>query len=76
MRWEGKLDLIGLSSVDRPSVERALHLVDVAEIQNAYSVITNVAALDRAGGRPERIEGSTAGLNRSGRLPRQSRDQT
>jgi pyridoxine 4-dehydrogenase len=39
LRWEGKLDLIGLSNVDRPSVDRALHLVDVAEIQNAYSVI-------------------------------------
>jgi pyridoxine 4-dehydrogenase len=39
LRWEGKLDLIGLSNVDRSSVERALHLVDVAEIQNAYSVI-------------------------------------
>jgi aryl-alcohol dehydrogenase-like predicted oxidoreductase len=37
---------------------------------------TDVAALDRAGGRPERSEGSTVGLNRSGRLPRQSRDQT
>jgi pyridoxine 4-dehydrogenase len=39
LRWEGKLDLIGLSNVDRPSVERALNLVDVAEIQNAYSFI-------------------------------------
>jgi pyridoxine 4-dehydrogenase len=35
LRWQGKLDLIGLSNVDRRSVERALHVVDVAEIQNA-----------------------------------------
>jgi aryl-alcohol dehydrogenase-like predicted oxidoreductase len=35
LRWEGKLDLIGLSNVDRPSVERALHLVDVAENHGA-----------------------------------------
>jgi aryl-alcohol dehydrogenase-like predicted oxidoreductase len=38
MRREGKLDLIGLSNVDRSTVERALELVDVAEIQNAYSI--------------------------------------
>ena len=39
MRQEGKLDLIGLSNVDRAQVERALELVDVAEIQNLYNVI-------------------------------------
>ena len=39
LRQEGKLDLIGLSNVDQAVVERALDLVDVAEIQNAYSVI-------------------------------------
>ena len=39
MRHGGKLDLIGLSNVDQAVVERALELVDVAEIQNAYSVI-------------------------------------
>jgi aryl-alcohol dehydrogenase-like predicted oxidoreductase len=39
MRREGKLDLIGLSNVDRPAVQRALELVDVAEIQNAYSIV-------------------------------------
>jgi pyridoxine 4-dehydrogenase len=39
LRQEGKLDLIGLSNVDRAVLERALELVDVAEIQNAYSVI-------------------------------------
>jgi pyridoxine 4-dehydrogenase len=39
MRQEGKLDLIGLSNVDRANVQRALEFVDVAEIQNAYSII-------------------------------------
>jgi aryl-alcohol dehydrogenase-like predicted oxidoreductase len=39
LRREGKLDLIGLSNVDQTVVERALELVDVAEIQNAYSII-------------------------------------
>jgi pyridoxine 4-dehydrogenase len=39
MRQEGKLDLIGLSNVDRATVQRALELVDVGEIQNAYSII-------------------------------------
>jgi pyridoxine 4-dehydrogenase len=39
LRQAGKLDLIGLSNVDQTVVERALELVGVAEIQNAYSVI-------------------------------------
>jgi pyridoxine 4-dehydrogenase len=39
MRQEGKLDLIGLSNVDRAKVEHALGLVDVAGIQNGYSII-------------------------------------
>ena len=39
MRQEGKLDLIGLSNVDRAKAVRALQLVDVAEIQNGYSII-------------------------------------
>jgi aryl-alcohol dehydrogenase-like predicted oxidoreductase len=39
MRQEGKLDLIGLSNVDRADVQVALELLDVAEIQNAYSII-------------------------------------
>ncbi|MDP9302267.1 MAG: aldo/keto reductase [Actinomycetota bacterium] len=39
MRREGKLDLIGLSNVDQARVRLALELVDVAEIQNAYSII-------------------------------------
>ena len=39
MRREGKLDLIGLSNVDQAKVRVALELVDVAEIQNAYSIL-------------------------------------
>jgi pyridoxine 4-dehydrogenase len=39
MRHEGKLDLIGLSNVDQATVQLALELVDVSEIQNAYSII-------------------------------------
>jgi aryl-alcohol dehydrogenase-like predicted oxidoreductase len=39
MRKEGKLDLIGLSNVDRATVQRGLEIVDVAEIQNGYSII-------------------------------------
>jgi aryl-alcohol dehydrogenase-like predicted oxidoreductase len=39
LRFEGKLDLIGLSNVGQVTVERALEFVDVAEIQNAYSII-------------------------------------
>jgi pyridoxine 4-dehydrogenase len=39
MRKEGKLDLIGLSNVDRAQVQLALEVVDVAAIQNGYSII-------------------------------------
>jgi aryl-alcohol dehydrogenase-like predicted oxidoreductase len=39
LRRQGKLDLIGLSNVDAATLERALELVDVAGIQNAYSII-------------------------------------
>ena len=39
LRQEGKLDLIGLSNVDRAQVQHALEFVDVAEIQNGYSII-------------------------------------
>jgi aryl-alcohol dehydrogenase-like predicted oxidoreductase len=39
MRHEGKLDLIGISNVDRATARRALDLVDVAAIQNGYSII-------------------------------------
>ena len=39
LRRQGKLDLIGLSNVDRPTLERALELVDVAGVQNGYSIV-------------------------------------
>jgi aryl-alcohol dehydrogenase-like predicted oxidoreductase len=39
LREEGKLDLIGVSNVDLDRAGRALDLVDVAEIQNSYSII-------------------------------------
>ena len=43
LRAEGKLDLIGISAVPRATVEEALELVDLACVQNAYSI------LERAG---------------------------
>ena len=42
LRQEGKLDLIGVSNVDRAQLERALELVTVGEVQNPYSVIDRV----------------------------------
>ena len=39
LRVAGKVDLIGLSNVSEAQVRRALELVDVAEIQNGYSII-------------------------------------
>jgi pyridoxine 4-dehydrogenase len=39
MRQAGKLDLIGISNVDRATARRALELVDVAAIQNGYSIV-------------------------------------
>jgi len=39
MRQEGKLDLIGLSNVDRATVRRTLDVVYVAGIQNGYSIV-------------------------------------
>jgi pyridoxine 4-dehydrogenase len=39
LRDEGKLALIGISNVDRATFEHALELVEVAEVQNAYSII-------------------------------------
>jgi pyridoxine 4-dehydrogenase len=39
LRSEGKIDLIGLSNVEQATVERALKFVDVAEIQNGYSIL-------------------------------------
>jgi aryl-alcohol dehydrogenase-like predicted oxidoreductase len=39
MRQEGKLDLIGLSNVDQAKMRVALEFVDVAGIQNGYSIV-------------------------------------
>ena len=39
LRREGKLDLIGISEAGAGTVRRALELVDIAEVQNAYSVV-------------------------------------
>ena len=43
LRGEGKLDLIGISEAGVEAVRQALELVEIAEVQNAYSV------LDRSG---------------------------
>jgi pyridoxine 4-dehydrogenase len=39
LRSEGKLDLIGISEAGADAVGRALDLVDIAEVQNSYSVV-------------------------------------
>ena len=39
LRGEGKLDLIGISEAGADAVRRALELVDIAEVQNSYSVV-------------------------------------
>jgi len=39
LRIEGKLDLIGISEAGADVVRRALELVDIAEVQNSYSVV-------------------------------------
>jgi pyridoxine 4-dehydrogenase len=39
LREEGKLDLIGISNATVDTVGRALELVDIACVQNAYSVV-------------------------------------
>ncbi len=39
LRGEGKLDLIGLSEADDGALRAALELVEIAEVQNAYSVV-------------------------------------
>jgi aryl-alcohol dehydrogenase-like predicted oxidoreductase len=39
LRTEGKLDLIGISNASADTVRRALELVDIACVQNAYSIV-------------------------------------
>jgi pyridoxine 4-dehydrogenase len=39
LRREGKIEAIGISSVDRATVEEALELVDLVCVQNAFSIV-------------------------------------
>ena len=39
LRLEGKLDLIGISTATLDEVETALEMVDVAQVQNSFSII-------------------------------------
>jgi aryl-alcohol dehydrogenase-like predicted oxidoreductase len=39
LRTEGKLELIGISEAGAETVRRALDLVEIAEVQNSYSVV-------------------------------------
>lgn len=39
LRGEGKLELIGISNVTRAQVEQALELVELAGVQNGYSIL-------------------------------------
>jgi aryl-alcohol dehydrogenase-like predicted oxidoreductase len=43
MRAEGKLELIGVSNVSRAQAEQALGLVDLACVQNGYSILERAA---------------------------------
>lgn len=43
LRRDGKLALIGLSNVTRDQVEQAFELIDVASVQNAYSILERSA---------------------------------
>jgi pyridoxine 4-dehydrogenase len=44
LRQEGKLDLIGISNASVDTVRRALELVDLACVQNAYSIVNRAEA--------------------------------
>ncbi len=44
LRNEGKLDLIGISNASADTVRRALELVELAGVQNAYSVVNRTQA--------------------------------
>jgi pyridoxine 4-dehydrogenase len=48
LRQEGKLDLIGVSNADPGTVRKALELVDIACVQNAYSLVNRVGEDDLA----------------------------
>jgi aryl-alcohol dehydrogenase-like predicted oxidoreductase len=42
LRREGKLDLIGVSNASADTARRALELVDIACVQNAYSIVNRI----------------------------------
>jgi aryl-alcohol dehydrogenase-like predicted oxidoreductase len=44
LREEGKLDLIGISNVDRAVVESALEVTELGEVQNSFSIIDRADA--------------------------------
>ena len=44
LRHEGKLDLVGISNASADTARRALELVDIACVQNAYSVVNRAQA--------------------------------
>jgi pyridoxine 4-dehydrogenase len=44
LREEGKLDLIGISTVDREVVESALAITELGEVQNSFSIIDRADA--------------------------------
>ncbi len=44
LRDEGKLDLIGISTVEREVVESALEVTDLGEVQNSFSIIDQADA--------------------------------
>ncbi len=44
LRQEGKLELIGISNASADTARRALELVDIACVQNAYSVVNRAEA--------------------------------
>jgi aryl-alcohol dehydrogenase-like predicted oxidoreductase len=48
LRQEGKVDLIGISNASADTVRRALELVDIACVQNAYSVVNRAEANELA----------------------------
>ena len=57
LRSEGKLDLIGISEAGADVVRRALELVDIAEVQNSYSVVNRSGedVLDAVHGARDRV---------------------
>ncbi len=44
LREEGKLDLIGISTVERDVVESALEVTELGEVQNSFSIIDQADA--------------------------------